>query len=486
MALNKIFKRTLIKYNSIPIAAKAGLWFTICFVIQRGIQFIGMPIFTRLMSQTDYGVYSTFTSWAHILVIASSLNIYSGIFNKAMIKYKDRTDQYISSIQTLTTFTSAFVAIIFVVFNSQLSELLNLSSNCIYLMGAYIMTFPPFQYWSQRMRFSFRYRPIIVMTLTVSISNLLVSIIFVMNSDTDKGLALIKATVIIQTITSIIFYIYTFLKGKCLFNFEFWKWSLLLAIPLLPHFFSEILLGHADRIMINSMCGSDKAAIYNIAYQISMVMTIIRTGINSAYLAWEYKAIDANNYDSVKRTTNYYSILMWVMTIVCMLIGPELLSIVAPSSYNEALYDIPAIMAGCFYIFEYVLFLNIEIYYEKKQYVVIASIVTAILNVVLNYFCIQQWGYLAAGYTTAVSYAVMVLMHYFFFLRIMKDNVEVRNIYNVKLLLFLMIMTVVMMIGVLFLYTNVILRWSFIIIIVLFGFIKRKSIVNLIKTIKAK
>lgn len=479
-------KKIVTKYKEIPIAAKAGLWFTICFVMQRGIQFIGMPIYTRLMSQEDYGVYSTFSSWAHILVIASSLNIYSGIFNKAMIKYDTQKEQYISSIQTLTTITSALLAGIFIIFRPQLASLFNLSEMCITMMAVYILTFPPFQYWSQSMRFAFRYQPIFVMTLLNSLLNLGISVVFVILSENNKGEALVEATVLIQAVISVILYIYLFLKGRCIFKLDFWKWSLLLAIPLLPHYFSEILLGHADRIMINSMCGPDKAAIYNIAYQISMVMTIIRTGINSAYLPWEFKCIKDGKHDSIRKTTNYYALLMWGMTIVCMLLGPELLMIVAPASYYEAIYDIPAIMAGCFYIFEYVLFLNVEIYYEKKQYVAIASIITAIINVVLNYFCIMKWGYLAAGYTTAVSYAVMILLHYFFFTRISKENPEVKRFYNVKFLMYLVLLTVLMMFIALVLYNNTLVRWAVLLTLVTVGLIKKNIIIGMIKTFKNK
>ena len=86
------------QYNNLSVPVKASLWFIACFVIQRGLQFIGMPIFTRIMSQEDYGVYSVFFSWTNILCVISSLNIYSGVFNKAAVKYEDERDEYISRI----------------------------------------------------------------------------------------------------------------------------------------------------------------------------------------------------------------------------------------------------------------------------------------------------------------------------------------------------------------------------------------------------
>ena len=45
------------KYRSLSVQAKAALWFTICSFLQKGISFITVPIFTRLMSTEEYGTY---------------------------------------------------------------------------------------------------------------------------------------------------------------------------------------------------------------------------------------------------------------------------------------------------------------------------------------------------------------------------------------------------------------------------------------------
>ena len=45
------------KYRSLSVQAKAALWFTICSFLQKGISFITVPIFTRLIARFC-------TSWA--------------------------------------------------------------------------------------------------------------------------------------------------------------------------------------------------------------------------------------------------------------------------------------------------------------------------------------------------------------------------------------------------------------------------------------
>lgn len=49
--------KLLVKYRSIPVQVKASLWFLICAFLQKGISFITTPIFTRLLSTSEYGQY---------------------------------------------------------------------------------------------------------------------------------------------------------------------------------------------------------------------------------------------------------------------------------------------------------------------------------------------------------------------------------------------------------------------------------------------
>ena len=50
------------KYRSLSIQARAAFWFTICSFLQKGISFITVPIFTRLMSTEEYGTYTVYLS----------------------------------------------------------------------------------------------------------------------------------------------------------------------------------------------------------------------------------------------------------------------------------------------------------------------------------------------------------------------------------------------------------------------------------------
>ena len=62
------------KYKSLPVQIKASFWFLICSFLQKGISMITTPIFTRLLSTSEYGEFNVFNSWYSIAFIFVSLS----------------------------------------------------------------------------------------------------------------------------------------------------------------------------------------------------------------------------------------------------------------------------------------------------------------------------------------------------------------------------------------------------------------------------
>lgn len=478
-----VLERLLKRYKVLAKPAKASLWFIVCYVIQRGLQFIAMPIYTRIMPTTEYGIYSVFLSWFNLICVFSSLSIYHGTFNKAMVKYEDDRERYISSIQYLTLIVGGGFSAAIIIFQKQIYYYTGYNIKFLLLFCLQLLLYPTLQYWSQKQRFLFEYKKLVLVTLINSVASLVFGIFFVLISD-DKSFVLVEVTVVVQAVINMVLFVSIAVKGKSFCVKEYWKWTLATAIPLIPHYLSEIMLGHADRLMINSMCGASQAGIYNIVYQISMVMTIIRTGINGSFTPWLYYSIREKKFEDIRKVTKVLAVIMGYLTLIFILLGPEILRLAAPSSYYEAVVDIPAIMIGCFFIFVYVLFMNVEIYYEKNQNVALASIIAAVVNVVLNYFCIKRFGYLAAGYTTMISYLLMAVMHYYFMKHISKKHTEILEFFDTKFILLISTGLILLGLIIFLMYEFFVIRWSIIIIMTLVVLKNRTIITQLIIKIK--
>ena len=84
------------KYKNMSLPVKAGFWFTICNFMQRGITMITTPIFTRVLSEEQYGLVSTFTSWQNVLILITTLSLYKAMM-KLYVKY-DNKEQVLSAV----------------------------------------------------------------------------------------------------------------------------------------------------------------------------------------------------------------------------------------------------------------------------------------------------------------------------------------------------------------------------------------------------
>ena len=118
-----------------------------------------------------------------------------------------------------------------------------------------------------------------------------------------------------------------------------------------------------------------------------------------------------HKYDKIEKGSFPLCIIIAIAVCGVMLIGPEVIRILASKEYAEAIYCIPPVAASIFFTYLYTLFINVEFYFEKTTYSMIVSVLGAILNVFLNYILIPKFGYIAAGYTTLVCYILFAVGH---------------------------------------------------------------------------
>lgn len=338
------------KLKNMSVQAKASVWFAACNILQKGISFITVPIFTRLLTPEQYGTYSLYLSWLQILTILTSLNLFWGVFNNAMVKYEDSRNKYTSSMQGLTITLTTIVFIIYLVAYNFWSALLGLAPVIMILMFVEMIVTPAMQFWSGIQRFEFKYKKLVEVTLIKSLVNPILGIIMVFFSE-DKSTARITSVVIVEVLFCGFIMINQFRKGKTFFNLEYWKYALGLAIPLLPHYLSGMILNQGDRVMIDQMVGKSEVAFYSIAYNIGMLVQIVTTAILNSFTPWVYLKIKSGDLKNVGKTINTLLLIIASVSFCLMLCSPELVLIFGSENYSSAVYVIPPVAASVFLFF---------------------------------------------------------------------------------------------------------------------------------------
>lgn len=478
------FSRLIDKYYKLSSPVKASIWFTICNIIQKGIAMITVPIFTRLLTPEQYGVYSVYQSWYSIIVVFATLNLYYGVFNNGMVKFREDRDRYTSTMQGLTTTVTLIFLIIYLLFHTYWNKILGLSSVLVLAMFIELFFAPAYSFWAARERYEFRYKTLVAVTLIMAFASPVLGIISVLFTSTYKAEARVLSFVFVQVCVGAFFYRKNMSKGKCFYNKGYWKYALTFNIPLIPHYLSQSILNQSDRIMIGTMIGKGEAAIYSVAYSVSTLMVLVTSAINNSYIPYTYECLKGKKYSLLKKNTSALIVLVGVGTFFVVAFGPEVIKLFAPAEYYDAIWTIPPVAASVYFMFLYPIFGNVEFYYEENKYVMIASIAGALANVILNGICIPLFGYVAAGYTTLGCYILFSLGHYVFMRKVLKKHNITESIYDLKFFLVFSIVILLGMLGMVVMYQYTIIRYALIVLMIVMVVLKKDSISTLIKAIR--
>lgn len=473
------------KYRTFSIHIKATMWFVICSMLQKGISFIVVPIFTRILSPEEYGIYSLYLSVLQILTIITSLYLYYGVFTNGMNKFDKDRDRYVSSMQGLTLTITFFIFIFFIFTQEMWSDFFGLAANLIFLMFIEMAFTPAMNFWSGRQRFEYRYKKLVLITLCKSFFNPFLGLLLIFVS-TDKAFARIVSVVIIEVIFCGIIMIYQFKEGKCWCDLKYWKYALKMAIPLLPHYLSGMILNKGDQIMISKMVGNSEVAFYSVAYNIGMLIQIFTNSITNSFTPWIYQKIKSNNIDDIAQSIDILLLIVSCISISLMIFSPELVWIFGSSGYDSAVYVIPPVAASVFFIFLYNILAIPQFYFEKTKFLMCSSVIAAILNIVLNFIFINLFGYIAAGYTTLVCYILYSIGHCIISAKVMKNYMPGQNLYNYKTIIILSILMIIVGITCNLIFSYTFLRYVLLILFCIVIYIKREGVIELFSFIKNK
>lgn len=473
------------KYSSLNIVVKASIWFTICSFLQKGISIVTMPIFTRLLSTAEYGRYSIYVSWYNIFIIFMTLNIHKEIFNKGLIENDEAKDEYTTNQMGLIIVLGIIFTVLYAMFHNIINTVTSLSIFLTTFLILEVVSNSIVSLWTARKRFDYEYKKIIAITLLTSITNPVIGVLLVLLSS-YKVEARVVSVVIVPLILSLIFLIIYSKKGKFFKEKFLWKKAVVRSIPLLPHYLSLVLLNQADKLMINHFYNSSYAAIYSIAHTAGLLMVLVNESLNNAFVPWAYGKIKENKAKNLQKMISPLLLTVLVANLILIWIAPECIYLLAPQEYRGAIWCIVPIAVSVYCTFIYTLFVDVEIYYNGGIFVTLGSVLATIINIILNYIFIPKYGYIAAAYTTFISYLITAIMHYFFLKTILKRNNIKQDMFEIRKMIIVFVLLITLSIIALLTYDNYIIRYLFILALIVIAFLKKKNIIMAIKNMKAK
>jgi len=379
--------------------------------ITKGLAFLSIPLFTRLLTTDGYGILSIYTSVISIFTILLGLNIIGSV-SRYFYEENNEFEFFLgSNLLFILIFDILFIIVLYQ-FKDYISDFFGISSY-LFILSIVISFFNvPMKMILAYFQASKKSKKHAAMTIAKKILVLIISLVLIYFLDNNKYLGKAYAEIFVMGIVFLISIYYLLKKSKKIFKLKYISYSLKFGIPLIPHALSGFVLTSFDTIIINQLTGASNAGLYSFAYNIGRIMNFTVIAMNKAWVPLFYEKFKKRNYSEIKTLAYNYSNYIYMFAILLILFSKEIVMIMADKSYYSSLNLVPIIIISYVFGFLYTLYANYSFYFKKTKLISLITIIVGTINVVLNYIYIPKFGYKVASVTTLICNALLFIFHY--------------------------------------------------------------------------
>ena len=401
------------KLSALNVPARSSLFFTLSNILCKGAAFFFTPIFTRLLSPTEYGEFSIFSTLLSLSTVAATMEMSGGVIMRLYQREKEKRFLSVLSAWIISVVLAIPITLILFFISSR---------------GGFGMSFPlayPFLFLSlvsislinlyvSRCKFSYKWLPPLVTSLLQSVAAPSLSILLLgvngMKSLDHVSVKIGAVSSVLGLIATVILVVcvkgaYAEARGESLFVhgvFGYMKRSssflLKLAAPLLPYYLSVMIISQADKLFISSLLGKAELAKYSVAYSAGVALTAVTGGIMSALSPWLMRRAREGDYERVRCTLDLMISVSVPAVVLFLCFAPDIFTFLAPEEYQSALpvlfistfIPIPLALSSCSS--------SIAIARERVRGVLFSGILPAAVILVLDFLIIKR----APLYVTAI------------------------------------------------------------------------------------
>lgn len=409
-------------------------------VIGNLLPLLTLPIFTRILTKEDYGVWALAQVYAIFVNGVANFGLTVG-YERNFFEHKET-----KNIAGLLYSTILFVIIAFIIcgfftylFKHQLSQWIigspdhanilfwSYCSTGIVGLKTYYLTY--FKNTENAKAFAWY-------TIDESLLGVLFSLFMVVYLRIGV-IGLVWGQLLASCI---IFSILSFRFGRFLpvsFDWEALKDSLKLSWPLTPRIFFGIIGSQFDKYMIGLLNTVGGVGTYNIGQKVANIVFTFMTAIQNVFSPQVYKRmfdLGEEGGESIGRYLTpflYISILIGLM--VC-LFSEEIISILTPKSYHGAIeiVMILSMLNGVYFFGK-----QPQLIYAKKTHLTsMLTVVSIGLNIVINIPFINTWGAIGAAWGTLLAGLISGAVSFFVSQRYYEIRWEYRKIGSIFLIFF--------------------------------------------------
>lgn len=371
------------------------------------LSFFLVPLYTSILTTSEYGTYDLFSTTVYLLVPILTLNIQDATIRFSLDENYNKKN--IISISLNIFIKGLVILLVFSVFNYFI--------NILPIFNDYIIVFIFMYIFQALVGITTSFARGCEKITEISIASVLGSVIFIGLNILflvvfKLGLTGYFLSSILGNLSQVVYLVYAAkiykYIGKQKADKETRAEMLNYSCPLIANTVAWWITNASDRYIVIWLCGTAANGIYSVAYKIPSALNILQSIFTDAWTLSAVKAFDSEDKDGF--FSNMYNGYNCLMVLACSFL------IFSDKFFAKILY------ANDFYkAWEYVPFLLISIVFgatsgyiggifsalKKAKILAQSTTVGAVANIILNVILVYIIGTIGAAISTTISYIIV-------------------------------------------------------------------------------
>ncbi len=382
--------------------------YSVTTLLQKGIGFFLLPLYTAFLTPEDYGIVNVVTSVSSFLAVLIMMSL-TGAATRFHYRNTDENYRKVlwGTITTIVIISSLGWGAVFFTFHKFLVDpfigevefypyavigLANVIITPLYLL---------FQASLQARQKAFYYS---VNTFSNFLVHIGLAIVFI---------AVLKlgavGMLLANVVTSLLFFIYVLIayipQIKMGIDKTIAKQAFGYSLPLVPHHISIWSAGTIDRLFLNNIKGTSVTGVYSVGQQFGSVVGTIAHSVNQAFVPWFFQMIEKGKtgFRKIEKMGLFAVICYCMIAFAISLFSPEVLRVMVSEGFRDAWQVIPFLCFAFVFHGLYFFFINI-LFIKDTGWVFTVTMSSMVVDILFNILLIPIWGFYGSAIACFMTY----------------------------------------------------------------------------------
>jgi O-antigen/teichoic acid export membrane protein len=402
----------------------------IATVVPRMFSFILVPLYTKLLSKTDYGNVNILFAYIIFFNVVLTYGMETAFFRFYNSESNKKSIIETSIISLL--YSTILILVPALIFRDYISDFIGVSEEfiiyTIWILALDTLVVIPFALLRVNQQpIKYTVLKILNVAINISLNLFFLKYLSKINENNeflkqfyfeDYQVGYILISNITASCFTFIVLLPVYFKIKWKFNFKIWKKMVKYSLPILFAGIAFAINEQFDKILLEKLLPSsiakEEVGVYSACYKLGLFIVLFRTAFSLGIEPFFFSHSANENAKTIYANVTKYFVIFGSFITLLVIVFADLLKVlmIRDNSYWVAMKVVPLIIFANFFLGIYT---NLSVWYKvtnKTHIGAYISILGAIITLLLNFILIPFIGYFGSAIATIFAYGTMMIVSY--------------------------------------------------------------------------